>query len=210
LHVKRNGILVLALLAVPAFAELQEWRLDSAHSAAHFSVRHMMVSNVRGQLGKVSGTLRYDQSDPKTATVEATIDVTGIDTRNEKRDAHLKSPDFFDVAQFPSITFKSTKVEAAGDGKLRVTGDLTLHGVTKPVTLMVEGPTPPIKDARGSRIGASATATISRKDFGMTWNRAIETGGFVVSDEVAITIDAELTQPAGQPAERSANTAPAR
>jgi polyisoprenoid-binding protein YceI len=207
----RKGIFVLALLALPAFAELQEWRLDSSHSAAHFSVRHMMISNVRGQLGKVTGTVKYDPADPKTASVEATVDPAGIDTRNEKRDAHLKSPDFLDVAKFPTITFKSTKVEPAGDGKLRVTGDLTMHGVTKPVTLMVEGPTGPMKDARGSRIGATATTTISRKDFGITWNRAIETGGVVVSDEVAITIDAELTQAAAQPAQqRSANTAPSR
>ena len=204
---QRRAILVLWLLAVPAFAELQEWRIDSAHSAAHFSVRHMMVSNVRGQLGKVSGILKYDPANPATATVEATIEAAGIDTRNEKRDTHLRSADFLDVAQYPNITFKSTKVERAGDGKLRVTGDLTMHGTTRPAILLVEGPTPPVKDPRGSRIGVSATTTINRKDFGITWNRAIESGGFVVSDEVAITIDAELTQAAAAaPTQRSSAT----
>jgi polyisoprenoid-binding protein YceI len=168
----------------------------------------MMVSIVRGNLGRVSGTLRYDPADARTASVEATIEAAGIDTRNEKRDTHLRSGDFLDVAQFPQITFKSTKVEPAGQGKLRVTGDLTIRGTTRPVTLMVDGPTPPLRDARGSRIGASATTAIHRKDFGITWNRAMETGGVVVADEVAITIDAEFTQPAQAPAQRSA--APAR
>jgi polyisoprenoid-binding protein YceI len=191
----------MAALTVAAFSEVQEWRIDSGHSAANFSVRHMMVSNVRGQLGRVSGTMKFDPASPASAVVEATIDVSGIDTRNEKRDAHLKSPDFFDTAQFPSMTFKSTKVESAGAGKLRVLGDLTIRNVTKPVTLMVDGPTEPIKDQRGgSRVGASATTRISRKDFGITWNRATETGGVVVSDEVDITIDAAFVTGGAGPA----------
>ncbi|HET8549611.1 MAG TPA: YceI family protein [Bryobacteraceae bacterium] len=149
----RRLFLTFAFAAVPAFPQLQEWRFDSSHSAAHFSVRHMMVSNVRGQLGRVTGVLKYDPAAPQTASVEATIETGGIDTRNEKRDAHLRSADFLDVAQHPNITFKSTKVERAGDGKLRVLGDLTIRGTTKAVTLMVEGPTPPLRDARGSRSG---------------------------------------------------------
>ena len=196
---QRRSLLVLALTAAPAFAELQEWRIDSGHSSATFAVRHMMVSNVRGQLGKVSGVLRYDAADLRTASVEATIEASGIDTRNERRDTHLKSADFLDVAQHPNITFKSTKVEPAGEGKLRVTGGLTIRGNTKPVILTVEGPTAPLKDQRGSRMGASATTTISRKDFGITWNRAMEAGGVVVADEVAITIDAEFVHAAATP-----------
>ena len=133
--------------------------------------------------------------DPTKATLEVSVDVASIDTREPKRDAHLKSADFFDVAKFPAITFRSKRVEAAGAGRLKLVGDLTMHGVTREVTLDVEGPTPEMKDAKGGgRIGAVATARISRKEFGMTWNRAIEAGGVVVSDEVAITIDVELVR----------------
>jgi polyisoprenoid-binding protein YceI len=184
------------LAAFPVLAELQEWRIDPGHSSASFSVRHMMVTTVRGQFGKLTGVMKFDPADPRTAVIEASIDAATIDTRNEKRDAHLRSADFFDTNQFPNITFKSTRVEPAAEGMLRVTGDLTIRNVTKPVTLIVEGPTAPVKDARGARIGASASAKISRKEFGITWNRAIETGGVAVSDEVGITIDAAFVQPA--------------
>jgi len=170
------------------------YEIDSTHSAVHFSVRHLMVSNVRGEFSKVSGTVKYDPDKPETSTAEATIDANSISTRDPQRDVHLKSPDFLDTEKFPSITFRSKKVEIEqGGGK--VTGDLTIHGVTREVTLEVEGPTPEVKDPWGKqRIGASATAKISRKDFGLTWNAALETGGVMIGDEVKITIDVEVVR----------------
>jgi polyisoprenoid-binding protein YceI len=170
------------------------YEIDSTHSAVHFSVRHLMVSNVRGEFSKVSGTVKYDPNKPETSTAEATIDANSISTRDPQRDGHLKSPDFLDTEKFPSITFRSKKVEIEqGGGK--VTGDLTIHGVTREVTLEVEGPTPEVKDPWGKqRIGASATAKISRKDFGLTWNAALETGGVMIGDEVKITIDVEVVR----------------
>jgi polyisoprenoid-binding protein YceI len=175
----------------PAFAE--EWQIDRAHSAAQFSVRHLMVSTVRGHFGKLTGTIRYDPANLSKAVVGAEVDVSTIDTREPKRDAHLKSADFFDVEKFPTMTFKSTKVEPAGQGKVKMTGDLTIRGVTKSVVFDVEGPSPPIKDTRGGvRTGASATTKINRKDFGVSYNRVLEAGGVVVGDEVTITIDVEL------------------
>ena len=191
-----NWILSVALTAtLPGLAQVSDWQIDSAHTAAQFSVRHMMVSNVRGQFGKTTGSAQFDPKDPTKATIEVTVDVASIDTREPKRDAHLKSADFFDVQKFPVMTFKSKRAEASGAGRLKLVGDLTMHGVTREVTLDVEGPTPEMKDARGGgRIGAVATARISRKEFGMTWNRAIEAGGMVVGDEVAITIDVELVR----------------
>jgi polyisoprenoid-binding protein YceI len=152
----------------------------------------MMISNVKGTFEKTSGTVTVEGSDPTTAKIDAIIDASSINTRVEKRDADLKSPDFLDVAKYPSITFISTKVEGAGEGKWKVTGDLTLHGVTKPVVLDVEGTGAPIHDPMGNtRAGASATAKISRKDFGLTYNKTLETGGVMVGDEVSITIDVE-------------------
>ena len=191
-----NWMFPVALLAtLPGFAQVSDWQIDSAHSATQFSVRHMMVSNVRGQFGKTTGSARFDPKDPTKATLEVSVDVASIDTREPKRDAHLKGADFFDAQKFPVITFRSKRVEAAGAGRLKLVGDLTMHGVTREVTLDVEGPTPELKDAKGGgRIGAVATARISRKEFGMTWNRAIEAGGVAVSDEVAITIDVELVR----------------
>jgi polyisoprenoid-binding protein YceI len=187
----------LPVLAVAGASGLAAatWNIDSAHSAAQFAVRHMMVSSVRGELSGIRGTAEYDPADPAQARVEVTIDVATLNTREPKRDAHLKSPDFFDAEKFPIMTFRSRKVEPAGAGKLRITGDLTLHGVTREVVLDVDGPAPEIEDQRGGgRIGASATTKISRKNFGMTWNRAIEAGGVVVGDEVTITLDVELTR----------------
>jgi polyisoprenoid-binding protein YceI len=191
-----NWILSVALSAtLPGLAQVSDWQIDSAHTAAQFSVRHMMVSNVRGQFGKTTGSARFDPKDPTKASLDVTVDVASIDTREPKRDAHLKSADFFDVQKFPVMTFKSKRAEAAGAGRLKLVGDLTMHGMTREVTLDVEGPTPEMKDAQGGgRIGAVATARISRKEFGMTWNRAIEAGGVVVGDEVAITIDVELVR----------------
>ncbi len=168
------------------------WNIDPAHSNAQFSVRHMMISNVKGEFTKVSGKVLFDPSKPETLSAEAVIDVSTINTREHDRDNHLKSPDFFHVEEYPAITFKSKRAEK-GAGGLKLTGDLTIHGVTHEVTLDVEGPTPPTKDPWGNtRVGASATAKINRKDFGLKWNQALETGGVLVGDEVKITIDVEL------------------
>jgi polyisoprenoid-binding protein YceI len=173
------------------------WTIDSAHSAAQFSVRHMMVSNVRGEFGKLSGTAVYDPTNPGAATVEATIDATTISTRETRRDEHLKSPDFFDTAKYPTITFKSRKVEPVGEGHLKVTGDLTMKGVTKEVVLDVTGLNAEVKDQRGTaRVGASATTRLNRKDFGVSWNRALDSGGVVVGDEVDVILDVELVKKA--------------
>jgi len=198
-------------LAAPGFAFATTYDIDSAHSSTQFSVKHMMVSNVRGEFGKTSGTLNLDDKNPANSSVEATIDVTSISTREPKRDEHLKSPDFFDVAKYPTITFKSTKVEAAGQGKYKVTGDLTMHGVTKPVVLDVDGPTAELKDAWGNpRRGVTATTKLNRKEFGLGWNKALEAGGLAVGEEVAITIDAELTRkPEAVPAAAGAEKQPA-
>ena len=171
------------------------YQIDPAHSSAHFTVRHMMVTNVRGAFSKVSGTVVYDPDNPADTSIEAVIDATSIFTREEARDTHLKSADFFDVEKYPNITFKSKKVEPAGDGELKVIGDLTIHGVTREVALKVEGPTPEHKDPWGNvKMGASATTKIKRSDFGLTWNAVLETGGILVGDEVKIDLDVELTK----------------
>jgi polyisoprenoid-binding protein YceI len=170
------------------------WTVDTAHSAAGFSVKHMMVSTVRGTLGPVKGTIDYDGKSLESIKADITIDVTGLNTGNEGRDKDLRSPNFFDVAQFPTVTFKSKRVEPAGQGKFKLIGDLTMHGVTKEVTLNAEGPSPVLKQPDGSqRIGASASTTVNRKDFGMQWSRMIEAAP-VVSDEVQITIDIEANK----------------
>ena len=154
-------------LAAASQVQAQVWTIDSAHSAAHFAVRHMMVSTVRGDLGKITGTVTFDPAKPAAGTIEATIDVTGIDTREPGRDKHLKSADFFDVEKFPTITFKSTKIEPAAGGGFKVTGDLTMKGVTKEVVLDVEALRPAIKDQRGTaRTGTTATTKLNRQDFG--------------------------------------------
>ena len=188
------GALSHALPAAPAAA--QTWTIDTAHSQAGFSVKHMMVSTVRGEFGKTSGTVEYDGTNLSSVKVNATIDATTISTREPKRDEHLKSADFFDVAKYPTITFVSKRAEGASPGKFRLVGDLTMHGVTKEVALDVEGPTAPVKGPRGeTRVGASATTTLNRKDFGVVWNRNLDGGGVVVGDEVRVTIDLELMQP---------------
>lgn len=184
---------LLLVLALPAFAATDRWDLDPAHSAAYFSVRHMMISNVKGQLGKAAGTVLYDAADPSKTQVDASIDATTVNTREPQRDNHLKSPDFLDVAKFPSLTFKSKRVERASGGHLRLTGHLTIHGVTRETAFDIDGPTPAIKDPQGNwHMGASASAKINRKDFGLVWNRAVDNGGVLVGDEVAITLDIEL------------------
>jgi len=188
----RTFVMIVVLAgALPAWAD-SVWEIDPAHSSVQFSVRHMMVSNVRGAFTKVAGTVRGDEQDPTLAGVEATIDTSSIDTREAKRDEHLRSPDFLDVAKYPTMTFHSKKIAKTGDGRYDVTGDLTLHGVTREVVLHVEGPSPAMKDPRGGlRAGASATARISRRDFGITWSKALDGGGVVVGDDIDVTIDVE-------------------
>ncbi len=194
--IRAAAVVAATLVSGQALAQQATWTIDTAHSSAQFSVRHMMVATVRGEFTNTKGTVRWDGKDLATAVVEATIDATTVSTREPKRDAHLRSADFFDVEKFPTLTFKSTRVEPVSPGRLRMTGELTIHGVTRSVVFDVEGPTAAIKDNRGNqRVGASATATINRKDFGLTWNAAIETGGVVVSDEVKIILDVALTQP---------------
>jgi polyisoprenoid-binding protein YceI len=168
------------------------YTIDPAHSTAGFKVRHLMVSNVRGEFSKVTGTVVVDADAPENSRVEARIDASTIHTRDEQRDAHLKSADFLDVEKFPEITFVSKKV-AGADGEWKVTGDLTIHGVTKQVTLDVEGLAPEVKDPWGNvKSGATAATKISRKDFGMVFNMALETGGVMVGDEVTISLELEL------------------
>jgi polyisoprenoid-binding protein YceI len=174
-------------------ASLITWKLDPAHSAAEFKVKHMMISNVKGSFSGLSGTLTEHTIDATLSSIEASIDVSTVSTGDAQRDGHLKSADFFDVEKYPAMTFKSTKVERKGESEYAVTGDLTLHGVTKPVTLDVEGPSTPGKDPWGNtRIGISATAKINRKDFGLNWNAALETGGILVGEQVSISIDAQF------------------
>ena len=172
-----------------------QWTVDGSHSAANFSVRHMMVTTVRGQLGPISGTVEYDGKDVRTARADVKVDVAGINTQNVKRDAHLRSDDFFDAANHPFIAFKSKRVEVGAAGSFKLIGDLTIRGNTKEVALNVEGPTPAVKGPGGVRMGATATTKINRLEYGLKWNSMIEAGP-VVSDEVTLTIDLELTRPA--------------
>ena len=171
------------------------WKIDSAHTTADFSVRHLMISNVKGHFSKVSGNVDYDGKDLKTLKIDAEIDVASVDTGEKGRDEHLKGDDFFDAAKFPKMTFKSKKVKSAGKGKFTVTGDLTIKGVTKEVTLDVDGPTEQIKDMQGgTRVGASASTKINRKDFGVSWNKALDNGSSVVGDDVKVSIDVEAVK----------------
>jgi polyisoprenoid-binding protein YceI len=192
-NLARSTVFTAALLLGGNSARASDWEIDSAHSAAQFTVRHLMVSNVRGQFDNLSGTVVLDDKEPTKSRVEVTIDAATINTRNPKRDAHLKTPDFFDVANHPKITFKSTRIEKTSDTQFKVTGDLTMRGVTHPVTLAVEGPTPALKNPFGQTVrGLNATGKLSRKQWGLNWNKALEAGGVVVGDEVQIQIDAEL------------------
>ena len=169
--------------------------IDPTHSSAHFSVRHLMISNVKGEFTKVTGTVTWDPDNPSASKVEATIDVSSLHTRDEQRDGHLKSAEFFDLAQYPDIRFVSKSVQPDGHEEYLVKGDMTIHGVTKEVALHVEGPTPEVKDPWGNlKAGAAATAKINRKDFGLGWNAPLETGGVVVGEEVKINLEVELTR----------------
>ena len=171
------------------------WNIDPAHSVAEFKVKHMIISNVKGQFAKITGTLTLEESDLTDSHVEALIEAASIKTRDAQRDAHLKSADFFDVEKFPTLSFKSTRISLVRDGELAVEGDLTIRGVTRKVLFSVEGPTPPTKDPWGNtRVAVSATTKINRKDFGLTWNTALETGGILVGDEVTITLDVEFVK----------------
>ncbi|MGE5326741.1 MAG: YceI family protein [Deltaproteobacteria bacterium] len=171
------------------------WEIDPAHSSAQFSVRHMMIANVKGEFSKVTGRVEFDGENIERAFVDAIVDVNSISTRESARDAHLKSADFFDAEKFPAMTFKSKRIGKSTNGNLKLVGELTIRGTTREVTLALEGPTPPMKDPWGNvRRGASASGKINRKDFGLTWNAALETGGVLVGDEVSITLDVELIQ----------------
>jgi polyisoprenoid-binding protein YceI len=188
-------IIAIALLFTLSAAAQDAWQLDPNHSSAQFSVRHLGVSTVRGAFTKVSGTAQYDAANPGKSSIQVTIDAASVDTRVEMRDNDLRSARFLDAQKYPAITFQSKKVEAAGAGKLKVTGDLTIHGVTKEVVLDVDGPTPAIKDPMGKdrlRMGASATTKINRNDFGVSGLPG------VIGDDITITLDVEMTQPASK------------
>src|ERR1044071_10188484 len=186
-------VLLALFLLYTAAAQEAKWRIDPLHSGAHFSVRHMMISTVRGEFGGVNGTVAYDPKNPAKTTVTATIDCTTINTGTPKRDEELKGGEFFDVKRYPAMKFISKRVEKAGEGKLKVTGDLTINATTRQVVLNVEGPTGSVRDSRGrEKIGASASARINRKDFGIIWNEVMDSGGWALADEVAITLDIEL------------------
>ena len=178
-----------------AAPQTSTWNLDPVHSVAEFKVKHMMISNVKGQFTGLSGVLTLDEGDLTRSRIEATIDAASINTREAQRDGHLKSTDFFDVEKFPTLSFKTTGVKRNGDNELTATGDLTIHGVTRPVVFNVEGPTPPAKDPWGNtRIGLAATTKINRKDFGLHWNSTLETGGILVGEDVTITLDVQFVK----------------
>ena len=169
------------------------WKIDPAHSAAEFKVKHMMIASVKGKFSNISGMLTLDEGDIARSSIEASIPVDTVHTADAQRDGHLKSADFFDAEKFPVMTFQSTRVTRTAPGEFTVIGDLTIHGVTRSVIFSVEGSTQPTKDPWGNlRIGASATTKINRKDFGLVWNAALETGGMLVGEDVTITLDVEF------------------
>ena len=189
--ITRLGLVLIACAALRAQAV--SWKIDPLHSSAQFSVRHMMISTVRGQFGGVKGNIIYDPKNPAAATVEATIDCSTVNTGEAKRDADLKTAEFFDVKKYPVMTFKSKRVDVAAGGNLRMAGDLTINAVTREVVLDLESPTPPIKDTQGRmKIGVSGVTKISRKEFGILYNPILESGGVTVSDEVKIVLEIEL------------------
>jgi polyisoprenoid-binding protein YceI len=177
-----------------------QWSFDLSHSSISFHVRHLMVSKVHGRFTKWDGTLELDEQDLTRSRLAVTIDASSIDTREDKRDAHLRSPDFLEVDKFPSITFTSTQITRGGDDRYLVGGDLTIHGVTRPVTLEVEGGDRITDPWGGTRTGFSARTSISRKEFGLTWNMALEAGGFLVGDKLDINLEIEAVQKAANAA----------
>lgn len=197
--------LFAAVLAFSSVALASTWEVDPTHASANFSVKHLGITNVTGQLGPVSGSVEVDDKDVTKSKINLSIDVKGIDTRNQKRDDHLRSADFFDVEKNPTATFKSTKVEKVSDTKLKVTGDLTMHGITKPVTLDTEV-TPEVENpfSKTATRAVSATGTISREDWELKWNQPIANNGLLVGKEVKITFEAELMKKAAPAAKTSA------
>ena len=191
-HILTSVFLIVALVAA---AHAEPWLVDKTHSLVGFTVKHMMVSNVHGEFGSYEATVDFDPANPTALSLEATMDVNSVSTRDTSRDKHLRSADFFDVANHPTLTFKSKKVTKVADGHFQVSGDLTIRGVTKPITLDVQGLDRVWDDPWGSRrTGCTASAVISRKDFGLTWNAALEAGGVLVGDEVNIVLEIELMQ----------------
>jgi polyisoprenoid-binding protein YceI len=184
--------IISSLLTTPAFAATSNWKIDPSHSSAGFSVKHMMISNVKGSFTKLDGTIDYDGKNLKSIAVKANIDPASINTADSNRDEHLMGKDFFDVEHYPTVTFKSKKIKAEGKDKFALTGDLTMKGITKEVTLLVDGPTQEIKDMKGNkRVGASATTTINRKDFNITYGGLMDNGGAMIGDKVPVSIEIE-------------------
>ena len=184
----------MSAVAIPEVKTIT-WNIDPVHSAAQFKVKHMMISNVKGEFTSVKGSLEFDEENIENSRVQAEVDASTINTREPQRDAHLKSADFFDVEKFPTLLFRSTKVSKLTDDEVAVAGELTIHGATRPVTFAVEGLSEPTKDPWGNtRLGLSATTKINRKDFGLTWNAALETGGILVGEEVTITLDIQFVK----------------
>src|SRR5712692_3869481 len=184
----------MSTLAIPQTATTT-WNIDPAHSVAEFKVKHMMISSVKGQFARVKGVFTLFENEMTNSRVEALIEAASIETRDAQRDTHLKSADFFHVEKFPTLSFKSTGIRLVRDGELAAEGDLTIRGVTRKVLFSVEGPTPPAKDPWGNtRVAVSATTKINRKDFGLTWNAALETGGILVGDEITITLDVQFVK----------------
>jgi len=182
-------------MSTPAAGSATRYEIDPAHSGAAFKVRHMMIAHVKGEFTRISGTVVFDPSNPSASQIDVTIDASSIHTREPQRDEHLRSADFLDVAKFPNITFRSKDVVAAGKDSFEVVGDLTIHGVTRDIALIVDGVTPEAKDPWGNfRRGASASVTINRKDFGLHWNAPLEAGGWLIGEEVHVNIDVEMVR----------------
>src|SRR5215475_5493745 len=194
-----TAVILTGAMALQASAATTTWKIDPAHTAAQFAVKHMMISTVRGEFKGVTGTVIWDDQDVTKSTVDVTIDAKTVNTGEEQRDQDLRSANFFEVEKYPTLTFKSKKVESAGAGKLKITGDLTMHGVTKEVILNVEGPSAAVKDPWGNtRAAVSATTQVNRQDFGVKWNANMDGGGVVVGDTVNITIDLEMVRQAAK------------
>jgi len=190
-----RSILVVFALMIPVHTHAATWQIDPDHSNFQFKVRHMTVSNVRGEFNKARGVVIIDDNDIMNLKVELTLDAASINTDQAKRDDHLRSEDFFYVAKYPTITFVSKKVTKVDENRLKVIGDLSIRGVTKEITVDVEGPTPEVKDPGGNiRRGATGTLKINRKDFGIAWNKVLDSGGLVVGDEVNISVEVEMVR----------------
>jgi polyisoprenoid-binding protein YceI len=188
-----TALIATLILIIPTFSAASNWQIDPDHSSIQFKIRHLTVSNVKGDFGKAKGVVTLDDKDITQLKVELIIDASSVNTNHAKRDEHLRGPDFFDVSKYPTLTFVSKKVIKTDANRLKVVGDLTIRGVAREITVDVEGPTPEVKDPGGNfRRGATGTARINRKDFGMTWNRTLDTGGLVVGDEVDIYVEVEL------------------